>query len=100
MEEEKVLLNKITRFAFNKESISYIMDIEFPCLFDLKFPCVLSQSQTHGLIHLNCLTNTVCVRNKVLWYIGAFVTQFLCSGKMRDGYSPSPASLLSQLAWA
>lgn len=36
------------------------MDIELPCLVDLNFPCMLSQwSQTHGLIHLNCLTNTL-----------------------------------------
>lgn len=61
MEEEKLLLNKIIHFSFNQESISYIMDIEFPCLVDLKFPCVLSQwSQTHGLIHLNFHKHCLC----------------------------------------
>lgn len=61
MEEEKLLLNKITHFSFNQESISYIMDIKLPCLVDLKFPCVLSQrSQTRGLIHLNFHKHCLC----------------------------------------
>lgn len=101
MKEEKLLLNKTTDFPFSEENIAYIMDIEFPCLVDLKFPCVLCEwSQTHGLIHLNCITDTVCVRSNVLWCIETFVIQFLCSGKMRNGYTPSRASLLSQLALA
>lgn len=89
VEEEKLFLNKFAHFSFNQESISYnIMDIEFPCLVDLEFPCLSQWSQTHGLIHLNCLTNIICVRSNVLWCTGTFVIQFLCSGKMRDGCTP------------